>query len=234
MTTTNTLTIARPDEAALTRTAAAAMAMVEAFEVNDATTFELAAEELQSIKKRATALDEQRKAITGPLDQAKKQVMDLFKPPLEVLTKAEGLLKSKMLTWQQDEARKAAEARAEAERQAQAERERRAAEAEKLEAEGKVGEAAVQRAVAEMVVAAPSVATVEPPKVAGVSTRTSVDFEVNDLLQLVQHVAKNTELIGLLQADSVKLRAYVRGLGMATSLPGVRVFEKATLSAARK
>lgn len=234
MTTANTITISRPDEAAMTRTAAAAMAMVESFEVNDATTFELAAEELQAIKKRATALDEQRKTITKPLDEAKAATMALFKPAIEVLTKAEGILKSKMLAWQQDEARKAAEARAEAERLAQAERDRIAAEAEKLEAEGKAGEAAVQRTVAEMIVAAPQVAVAEPPKVAGVSTRTSVDFEVIDLHALVCQVAKQPELISLLSIDSTKLRAYVRGLGMATKLDGVRVFEKATLSASRK
>jgi hypothetical protein len=202
--------------------------------VNDAITFELAAEELTAIKKRATALDEQRKAITGPLDQAKKQVMDLFKPPLDVLTRAEGLLKTKMLTWQQAEARKAAEARAEAERIAQAERERMAAQARALEADGKDGEAAVQRQIAELIVAAPPAAVVEPPKVAGVSTRTSVEFEVVDLLALVQHIAQRPELLALLSVDSVKLRAYVRGLGMATDLPGVRVFEKASLAASRK
>lgn len=233
MNTPETITITRPDEAALSRTAAAALAMVESFEVTDVATFELAAEELTSIKKRATKLDEQRKAITKPLDEAKAATMALFKPAIEVLTKAEGILKGKMLNWQQEEARKAAEARAEAERLAQAARDRLAAEAEKLEAEGNVGEAAVKRTVAELVVA-PAAAIAEPAKVAGVSTRTAVDFEVVDLLSLVQHIAQNPELIGLLATDSVKLRAYVKGLGTACKLPGVRVFEKASLSASRK
>lgn len=225
--------IARPDSAAMARSADAALAMVQSFEVNDAATFELAADELKGIKARATKLDEQRKAITGPLDQAKAAVMALFKPPLQLLEQAEGILKGKMLTYQQEEQRKANEARIAAERAAQAERDRLAAEAAKLEAEGRAGEAVVQRAIAEMVVA-PAPAVAEPPKVAGVATRTSVEFEVVDLLQLVQHIAKHPELLALVQADSVKLRAYVRGLGMACQLPGVRVFEKAGLSASRK
>jgi hypothetical protein len=231
--TTTTLTLQQPDQAAMARSADSALAMVEGFEVNDGATYELAAEELTGIKRRAAALDEQRKSITKPLDDAKKAVMDLFRGPLDLLTRAEGILKGKMLTYQQEEQRKANEARIAAERAAQAERDRLAAEAAKLEAAGRAGEAVVQRAVAEMIVAAaPAVA--EAPKVAGVSTRTSVDFEVVDLLQLVQHIAKHPELINLVVEDSVKLRAYVRGLGMACQLPGVKVFEKATLSASRK
>ena len=70
-----------------------------------------------------------------------------------------------------------------------------------------------------------------PPAVKGISTSTNVDFEVNDLHALVKHVAAHPELINLITADSVKIRAYVRGLGMATNLPGVRVFEKQTMSA---
>lgn len=233
--TTTTVTVARPDEAALSRTASSALSMVQAFAVTDAPTFELAAEELQAIKRKASTLDEQRKAITGPLDLAKKQVMDLFKPTLEVLAQAEGILKAKMLAWQQEEQRKANEARLAAEREAQAERERLASAAAALEAEGKAGEAAVQRQVAEMIVAAPvPAAAAVAPKVAGVSTRTAVEFEVTDVLALVRHIAEHPELIALVNPDSVKLRAYVRGLGLSCALPGVRVFEKATLAASRK
>jgi DNA polymerase III gamma/tau subunit len=71
----------------------------------------------------------------------------------------------------------------------------------------------------------------EKQKVSGISTSKTVDFEVASLHELVKHVAAHPELISLLQADSVKLRAYVRGLGMNCQLPGVRVFEKKTLSA---
>jgi hypothetical protein len=236
MSTENTTTIpasvaiAAPNAQALSRGATAALALVTDFEISDAATFEIAADELKGIKAKASQLEEQRKAITGPLDAAKKAVMDLFRGPLEVLGQAEGALKSKMLTYQQAEQRKAEEARLQAERIAREQREKLEAEARELAAQGRTGEAAVKETVAQMVVAAP-VAAPAPPAVKGISTSTTVDFEVNDLHALVKHVAAHPELINLITADSVKIRAYVRGLGMATNLPGVSVFQKQTMAA---
>lgn len=225
--------VEHPPAQALARGAQSAMDMVQAFEVVDDGSYTLAGEELQGIKSRATKLEDQRKAITKPMDDAKKAVMDLFRGPLELLGQAEAALKGKMLAYSQEQVRKAAEERRKAEEAAAAERARLATEAAKLEAEGKTGEAAVQRQVADMVVAQPS-AVAAPVKVAGVKTTTTVDFEVVDLHRLVMHAAEHPEVVALLQVDSVKLRAYVRGLGMATKLPGVRVFEKQGIAAARR
>lgn len=229
---TTTVTVANPDQAGMARTAQQALALVESFAVVDAPSYELAADELKAIKAKAKKLDEQRVSITKPLDEAKKAVMDLFRGPLDLLGKAENIIKGKMLDYQREEQRKAAEARRLAEEAATAERERLQKEADALKAEGKAGEAMLKETVAAMVV--PTATLVEePPKVAGVSTRTTVDFEVQDLHALVCHVAQNPELIGLLKSDDTKLRAYVRGLGMACKLPGVKVFEKQTLAAGR-
>lgn len=228
------VTVQHPPAAALAKGADSALALVEAFEVTDDATFELGGEELKAIKAKAATLEEQRKTITKPMDDAKKAVMDLFRGPIDALTRAEGILKGKLLGYQQQKEREAAEARRKAEEAAAAERARLEDEARRLEEQGRAGEAVVQRAVAEMVVAAPMTTAAAAPKVAGLATRTTVDFEVVDLLALVKHIAQHPELIGLLQADSVKLRAYVRGLGTACNLPGVRVFGKASLSASRK
>jgi hypothetical protein len=206
--------------------------MVEAFDVTDDVTYGLAADELKDIKARAAKLDEQRKSITKPMDDAKKAVMDLFRAPLAVLEQAEGIIKGKMLTYSQEQQRKAREAQLAAERAAQAERDRLAAEAKALEEQGKSGEAAVKQQVAQMIVAAPPAAQ-EAPKVSGVSMRTTVEFEVTSTAELIKHIAQHPELANLLAVDSVKLRAYVRGLGMSTNLPGVRVFEKSSLAASR-
>lgn len=84
--------------------------------------------------------------------------------------------------------------------------------------------------VSAVVVAVPPAAA--PAKVAGISTAKTVDFEVTDLFALVKHIAANPALINLVRADDVKLRAYVRSLGMSTNLPGVKVGEKKTLRAA--
>lgn len=226
--TTTTVTVTNPDQVSMARNAQSAISLVQAFEVVDAPSFELAAEELKAIKAKSKQLNDQRMAITRPLDEAKSAVMDLFRSPLDLLTKAEGIIKGKMLDYQREEQRKAAEHRRLAEEAATAERERLRKEAEALAAEGKHGEAALKEVVAEMV--APVATKVEEVKVAGVSTRKTVDFEVVNLLELVQHVAAHPELLQLLDVESVKLRAYVKSLGMSTKLPGVRVFEKETLA----
>lgn len=228
------LKVQHPSQAALQRGADSALELVNGFEVTDDATYTLAADELVVIKARATKLDEQRKAITKPMDDAKKAVMDLFRGPLDLLAQAESILKSKMLGYQQEQRRKAEELRLAAEKAAEEERQRLQAEADKLKAEGRAGEAFVKETVASMVVAAPVAAPIAAPKVAGLKTTSTVDFEVESMQDLVEHIAKTPELIALLTVDSVKLRAYVRGLGMACKLPGVRVYEKQGLSASRK
>lgn len=225
--------IAAPSSAELSKGASAALQLVNEFEITDAPTFEIAADELKSIKAKATALEERRKALTQPLDAVKKGIMDLFRGPLDLLGQAEGILKSKMLTFQQAEQRKAEEQRLLAEKAAQEERARLQAEADALAAQGRAGEAVVKETVAQMIVAAP-VAAPAVPQVKGIATTKTIDFEVVDLHALIVHVAAHPELVNLLNADSVKLRAFVKGLGMACNLPGVRVFEKQGLSASRK
>lgn len=96
-------------------------------------------------------------------------------------------------------------------------------------AEAAVAEAQAT-AITHAVISMP-VAVQAPAKVAGISTSKTVDFEVVDLHALVKHVADHPELITLLMADSVKLRAQVRATGMNTKLPGVRVYQKSTMSA---
>jgi hypothetical protein len=247
-----------PDSTALTGRAQQALAFIEKFQVTDAESYQLAAEELQAIKTRANALEAQRTGITGPINKALKAINDLFRGPADLLERAEQLLKGKMLAYNREQERLAAEERRKAEEAAAAERKRLADEAaarqreaeeqQRAAAEAKakgdaqaaeLAAAAAQRAQAEahavattaqMVVAAP-VTTIAPAKAKGITTTTKVEFEVVDLHALVKHVAANPELINLLQADSVKLRAYVRGLGLSCSLPGVRVFEGQVLAA---
>lgn len=222
--------ISAPKPAELQRGAASALDLVQSFEIVDQPTFDIAAEELRAIKGKIDALSEQRMAITRPLDGVKAAIMSLFRSPVETLQQAEGILKGKMLAWQQEEQRKANEARLAAERAAAEERARLQREADALAAQGRTGEAAVKEQVAAMVVAPPP-AVAAPVAAKGISTRETIDHEVVDLLALVQHVAANPELVGLLAVDSVKLRNYVKGLGLQCNLPGVRVFTKQSIAA---
>lgn len=79
------------------------------------------------------------------------------------------------------------------------------------------------------------------PKVAGVSRSTTLSHEVVSVAKLIAFIATGNgdaplarpELAGLLVQDEVRLRAYVKGLGELCNLPGVRVFQKRSLSASR-
>ncbi len=105
---------------------------------------------------------------------------------------------------------------------------------EEARQQAEASEQATAEAHAAMVTAAVvsmPVAAQAPAKVSGISTSKTMDYEVEDLHALVVHVAAHPELISLLMADSVKLRAQVRATGMNTKLPGVRVFEKRSMSA---
>lgn len=218
-----------PTAASLGKNANAMLSMAQMFEITDDETFALAAEELRDIKAKKDSLTEQRLTITRPMDDAKKAVMALFAAPVDLLTTAESIFKTKMLAYSQEQERKAAEARLKAEQEAETARQKLAEEAAELQAQGRAGEALVKETVAQMVVAAPVVATV--PVAKGISTKTTIDFEVDDMVKLVKHIAEHPELIGLVAVDTVKLRAYVRGLGANCNLPGVRVFNKQTIAA---
>lgn len=257
-----------PDASSVKERAEAVLQLVRDFAVDSQSSYELAAEELRSIKARAQTLEEQRTSITGPINKALKAINDLFRGPSEFLAEAERELKAKMLCYQQEQLLIAAEARRKDEEAAAAERLRleeeaaarqRAADAEaaRLVADAKAAAdagdtasaeqaqraaAAVQQSAAAEVAALHQTAQVitapvnakAPPKAAGIKTIKVPDFEVQDLHALVKHIAERPELVNLVTVDSVKLRAYVKGLGMNCSLPGVRVFEKAMLAASTK
>lgn len=246
-----------PDASTLTGRAQQALAFIQEFQITDQDTYALAADELKAIKAKANTLEDQRTGITGPINQALKGINALFKGPADLLQLAERTLKTKMLGWQAEQDRIAAEARRKADEIAAAERARlaeeaaarqreadaQAAAAAKAAAAGdeqaaQIAQAEAQRAAAQAQAAAATaqmvvapVTVVAPVKTKGISTSTKVDFEVVNLHDLVKHVAAHPELISLLAPDSVRLRAYVKGLGTACALPGVRVFEDKVLSA---
>lgn len=247
-----------PDQALLIGGAQRMLSFIDSYAIESNDDFSLAADELKTIKSKQKTLEDQRTSITGPLNAATKAVNDLFRGPAELLTRAEGALKAKMLTWQRKVEAEAAEARRVAEEAARAQREAAEAEARKLAEVAQaqaaeaakaqeagnaqaaaIAEAAAQRArdeasaaasAAQMAIAAP-VAQIAAPKAKGISTSSRLDFEVVSLIELVQHVAKHPELVGLLQVDSVRLRAYVKGVGEACALPGVRVTSQTSMSA---
>lgn len=246
-----------PDSMAITATAQRALTFIEGFQITTNEDYALAAEELQAIKSRAKSLETQRTGITGPINDALKAINNLFRGPADLLTRAEQIIKGKMLAWQQEQERIAAEARRKAEAEAEAQRKKLEEEAAAAQAEAQAHAAAAQAAAAAGDAQAAEFATaaaeraqseaqtaaieahvtvakpvaVAAPAAKGIATVTRVDFEVTSLLALVQHIAANPELINLVRTDDVKLRAYVKGLGLGCKLPGVKVFPATSISA---
>jgi len=134
-----------------------------------------------------------------------------------------------------------ADAHAEAARKAAAAGDEQAAAVAQANADRANSQAQEAAITSQLVVAAPAVVAIEKTK--GISTSKKVDFDVTSLRLLVAYIATgkvyeegdpalaHPELLGLLVADTVRLRAYVKGLGLACQLPGVRVFEERVLSA---
>lgn len=255
-----TLEIARPDSTQLSAEVNPFLSLVESMQIDSPVMYEAGADELKAIKQKAASLEEQRKKIKAPILEAGRGVDELFREPIEVLSKAEGILKRKLLTYQDEQARKAREERAAREAAAKAERERLEAEAQRLREAAAANAAAAKAAeeagnkedaekaralaleasqraetkteIANLVQAAPAV--VEAPKVSGIATKTEVDFEVVDILAIAAHVVAHPEDRALITVDSVKLRARVRSQGLDCNVPGVRVFEKKSLSASKR
>ena len=86
---------------------------------------------LKRIKSKISELEDQRKSITGPLDTAKKQIMELFRRPTSCLQEAEAILKSAQLKYLDDQERKRQEE--EARLRKIADEERRKKEAQEAE-----------------------------------------------------------------------------------------------------
>lgn len=151
--------------------------------------YTLAGDILKEIKTRIKELDDERKKITKPLDDAKKAVMNLFKPPTELLEKAEVKVKTSMLAHTEEQERKAREEekRLREIAEKEAERQRKALEAKIMRAEssGKTEKAEELReqieniAIPDIPVVAPAI---ETPK--GISYRDKWTAEVVDFKAL--------------------------------------------------
>ena len=139
---------------------------------------------LKTIKATSKDIVARRKAITVPLDTAKKSVMDLFRTPIESLVSAEIIIKDAMVGYTDEQERLRIVEQDKLDRQARAEEDRKKraldAKIEKAKADGnedKVEE--LQEKKEEVSVAAPIVAPkTETPT--GISYKTVWDFKVVD------------------------------------------------------
>jgi hypothetical protein len=181
---------------------------VKTFAVTTPEHYENGAAVLMGIKGMAAKVEAQRKKITQPIDQAKKEVMDLFRPLTTALENAERDIKSRLVSWKSEQDRIAREAQRKADEQARKERERLERQAAEAEAAGKSARAETLRERAEVVVAAPPAPVV--PQVSGISSRSNWKFRIKDAtkinpLFMTPNEKKIGEAVRALKGDSAAL-----------------------------
>lgn len=175
-----------PQALTVTREISELYSEIESVEIEIQEDYDNAAGVMREIKAHAKRLDETRKAMTRPLDEAKYRIIEFFRKPEEVLANAERAIKTAMIAFDrkrqaeiEEQRRKAAEHAKELERQ---EKERLAAEAEKALESGKATAALEMINKAEnLQVAVPAI---NAPKTEGISYRTLWKARVTDFSKL--------------------------------------------------
>ena len=114
LTETKTLAYQLPDQSALAAEGAAAKATASILVIDDQKSLEIATQEMTALAKRRKELEAARKAITGPLDQAKKSTMALFKPVIQDIDDAIAAIKDGIARYTVEQERLAAIERAKA------------------------------------------------------------------------------------------------------------------------
>ncbi|MFC3107433.1 hypothetical protein ACFQAT_07940 [Undibacterium arcticum] len=127
------------------------LAVANAFVVDSIEMHGAAADDLKGVKTLQKRIEDQRTEQVGPLNKEVKRINDEYREPAQWLADAEAVLKSKMLTFQQDEQRKAAALQRIADETARKERQRIEAEARAAQEEidRQAREVAAQQAKAE-------------------------------------------------------------------------------------
>lgn len=191
----------------------------------DQESLELAKDEMNAMTKRIKELETARKSITGPLDQAKKGVMELFRPAVDSLKDSVSIIKDGISTYLLEQERKAAEERAKAEAAAAAER--KAIEEKAKEAETPQQAEALQQA-AQLVVAEVPEKKVE--KVSGMSTSKKWKAKVTDLQAFLAYVVEHPELANCIEIKTSVLERFITATGGTVTIPGVEAFQAMIVS----
>lgn len=185
--------------------------------------YEAGAAELQAIKGKWREIDDARKEMKRPIDEAAKRVQAFFSKPLAFLEQAESIIKSKLVAYQNEQERLRREEQRKAEEAARKERERLEAQAAKAAASGKV-EKAEQIAERAAAVVAPVIQR-EAPKVAGIKTREVWQFEVTDPSAVPREYCS---------VDETKIRKVVGALKGDTKIAGIRVYSENQIASAAR
>lgn len=211
--------IEQPDNSAEQK-AQQALSHAESIEITDPVSYEAATYELKALKAKYREIEEQRKSLKKPIDEAARRIQGFFKPPLDFLSQAEGVIKRKITTWNQEQERLRREEQRKVDEAARKERERLEARARKAEEKGQADKAEQLSQQAETVT--PALVPSETPKAQGISTRKVWKFRVVD----ASKVPDKYKVI-----DEKKIAGVVRSLGADAEIPGVEVYPEEVIAA---
>ncbi|MFL5900988.1 MAG: hypothetical protein ACJ75S_07290 [Solirubrobacterales bacterium] len=223
---------APPKAEELAKEVAPVVAAAKELKVDSDMMYGEAGEELRNIKSKFKVLEERRKAITGPLDLAKKSVMDLFRAPLESLTEAENIIKKSMLTYSQEQERIRDEENRKQREAHEREQERLRREAEEARQSGDEATASVLEHTSDVMTAAEPVAR-PAPRAQGIGTVTRWSAEVSDKRAFIEFCLTDAgaQYFDALQVDMKPLNQLAVALKDNLNIPGVKAVPTAGISA---
>lgn len=207
--------------------------LAEHTEIIDQPSVELAAGHLQAIAELQGEAAKTFDPIISKAHAAHKEALMQKKRITTPLDEAETIIKRKLGVYTQEQQRLRFEAerleRERAEREAAIQREHEIEAAEALGAS--VEEIAV---IAEAPLQRRPVLVAAQPKVAGISTRELWKAEVTDLAALVKYISTRPELSNLLTPNLPAINALARSLRSALNIPGVKVYNEASIATLRR
>lgn len=213
-----------PDGSSLIAEARSARHTADFLIITDQDSLDIATGEMNAMSQRLKELEKVRKSITQPMDQAKKSVMDLFRPATTMYQEAIQVIKGGIARYTLEQERKATEERAAAEAKAAAERQALEKQAEESDSPE---HAEAMRAAAAMVVAdAPAAKT----KAKGMTTSKRWRGVVADMSDFLAYAATHPELHNCIEVKQGALDRYVSDTGGVVKIPGVEVKQEVIVS----
>lgn len=190
--------------------------------------FQEAGTRLREIVSRRKDVDDERKRLVRPIDEARARIQELFRPALDNLSQAEQLVKNRIASWTAEQRRLLALQEAAAVEAARKESDRLAARAQKEEAKGHYEKAAALSGAADNV---PIAEIPAPVKAVGISTRESWKAVVVDKVALIQAVAKGDVPDEAIDVNTSFLNTMARVLKGGLKYPGVEAVREDIVSA---
>lgn len=192
--------------------------------ITDNETYLVFTDELKNIKSRLKVIDDR---LDKPREKARaawQEWVDLIKELKKPLLEKEEFYKKEIAAYarEQERIRKAEEDRLRAIAQKE-EEERQLAAAVAAEQSGNKEEA--EAIIEAPIQAAPVIVERTVPKVAGISMRENWKFRIVDEKKIPRE---------FLKVDEVKIGGYVRSMKSAGNIPGVEIYNEATVGAGRR